>query len=92
MKNKLTDLNNYLFEQIEKLNDDDLTDEELDKQIKKAEAIQNISETIIKNSELTMKVAFKAAEYGVVNIEQFKHFLAEDKNNVKKIEDKNGKI
>ena len=34
MKNTLSDLNNYLFEAIERINDDDLSDEELDKEIK----------------------------------------------------------
>ena len=29
MKNKITDLNNHLFSQLEKLLDEDLTDEEL---------------------------------------------------------------
>lgn len=52
MKNKLTDLNDYLFEQIERINDDSLNEEELSKEIKKAEAIQGIAETIIKNGEL----------------------------------------
>ena len=32
MKNTLSDLNNYLFESIERLLDDDLTDEELEKE------------------------------------------------------------
>lgn len=35
MQNKLSDLNNILFESIERLNDDELTAEELDKEIKK---------------------------------------------------------
>ena len=30
MKNTLSDLNNYLFESIERLTDDELSDEELD--------------------------------------------------------------
>lgn len=55
MKNKLTDLNNYLFEQIERLNDDELSDEQIDQAIKKAEAITEISKTIIQNSALQLK-------------------------------------
>lgn len=34
MKNTIVDLNNYLFEAIERLNDDELTDEQLEKEIK----------------------------------------------------------
>lgn len=34
MRNKLTDLNDYLFEELEILMDDSLTQEELEKQIK----------------------------------------------------------
>lgn len=81
MKNKLTDLSNYLFEQIERINDDSLSDEELDKQIKKSEQINTLAETIIKNGELQFKAAMKAAEYGVINGEQMK-FLLSDKKGV----------
>lgn len=56
MRNKLTDLNDYLFEQLERLNDDSLNPEELDKEIKKAEAITNISKNIIDNANLQVKV------------------------------------
>ncbi len=37
MKNTLSDLNNYLFEAIERINDDELSMEELDKEIKRSE-------------------------------------------------------
>ena len=80
MKNKLSDLNNYLFEQLEKINDNDLTAEELDKEIKKAESITAIADTIIRNGELQFKAAMKAAEYGVVNKEQMIFLLTGAKN------------
>lgn len=57
MKNGLTDLNNYLFEQIEKLNDDELDREQTELAIQKAEAITNIAQTVIKNAELALKTA-----------------------------------
>lgn len=47
MKNTLADLNNYLFEQIERLNDDELDEEALDQELKKADAIVKVSEKII---------------------------------------------
>lgn len=37
MKNTLSDLNNYLFESIERLNDDSLSEEALEKEIKRSE-------------------------------------------------------
>lgn len=52
MKNTLLDLNNYLFEQIERLNDDDLTEDQLDRELKKTDSIVKISEKIIQNGEL----------------------------------------
>lgn len=72
MKNKLLDLNNYLFEQIERINDDTLTDDQLEKTIKKAEAINKTAENIIRNGELALKVVGVAAEYGFVAPEDFK--------------------
>ena len=41
MKNKMTDLNNYLFEAIERLNNDELEPEELEKEIKRCEPNEN---------------------------------------------------
>ena len=49
MKNTLSDLNNYLFEAIERINDDELSMEELDKEIKRSESVNKIAKTIIDN-------------------------------------------
>ena len=59
MRNKLTDLNNHLFEQLERLNDESLTDEQLDKEIKRAKAMSEIATDIISNGQLL----FNAAKY-----------------------------
>lgn len=55
MKNTLADLNNYLFESIERLNDDELSSEELDKEIKRSEAVQKVAKTIIDNGTLALQ-------------------------------------
>ncbi len=60
MKNNLTDLKNYLFEQIERVNDDSLTDEELDKEIKRSKAVTEASKTIVDIAK-TQLDAFKYA-------------------------------
>ena len=55
MKNTLTDLNNYLFEQLERLNDDSLDSEQLDRELRKTDSIVKVSEKIIQNGELAFK-------------------------------------
>ena len=64
MKNKLTDLNNHLFAQIERLGDEDLTDTDLDKEAKRAEAIVAVAEQIVKNADLRLKAATLLAGHG----------------------------
>lgn len=64
MKNTLGDLNNHLFAQLEKLGDDDLTGEELESELKRTDAICDISEQIIKNGELQYKAMKHMDEYG----------------------------
>jgi len=57
MKNKLTDLQNHLFELMEKLNDDVLTGEALDTEIKRSEAFSTLAVIAVKNAELISKCA-----------------------------------
>ena len=64
MKNTLTDLNNYLFESLERLTDDELTDAELDKEIKRSEAVQKVAKTIIDNGNLALHAKKHMDEYG----------------------------
>lgn len=67
MKNTLSDLNNHLFEQLERLNDEDLTEEQLDKELRRAEGMTKVSEQIIRNGELAYKTMVHMAEYGYAN-------------------------
>ena len=55
MKNKLTDLNNHLFAQMERLSDEDLSEEQLKNEIDRAKAITAISSQIIQNGALALK-------------------------------------
>ena len=64
MKNTLEDLNNYLFEQLERLQDDDLTEEQLEKEIRRSEAVQSVAKTIIENGSLALKAHIHLSEYG----------------------------
>lgn len=64
MKNTLTDLNNYLFEAIERLNDDELSEEQLDKEIKRSEAVQKVAKTIIESGALALSAKKHLDEYG----------------------------
>ena len=64
MKNTLSDLNNYLFEAMERLTNDDLTSEELDQEIKRAESMSKVANQIIQNGELAYKTMVHMDEYG----------------------------
>lgn len=61
MKNTLGDLNNYLFEALERITDDELTDDELNKELNRCETISKVADNIIKNADLMYK-AMKHAD------------------------------
>ena len=67
MKNTLVDLNNYLFETLERILDDELSDEEIEKEIKRSKAITSVAETIISGGELAYKTMKHVEEYGREN-------------------------
>lgn len=63
MKNKLTDLNDHMFAQLERLNDEDLSDEELAVEMERSRAISGISKTIIENAKLALDAEKYKTEY-----------------------------
>ena len=65
MKNTLSDLNNYLFESIERLVDDEMTEEQLNIEIKRSEAVQKVAKTIIENGTLALQTQKHFDEYGI---------------------------
>lgn len=64
MKNKLGDLDNHLFAQLERLSDEDLTDEEIEIEVKRAEAIVDVADMIIGNAKLKLDAAKLYATHG----------------------------
>ena len=64
MMNTLSDLNNYLFEQIERMTDDELTEEQLQKEILRSQAVTKVAEVIVRNGELALKTMEHMNEYG----------------------------
>lgn len=55
MKNKMEDLNNHLFAQLERLGDEDLTDEKLEKEIHRSKAISSIARNLADNAKLQLE-------------------------------------
>jgi hypothetical protein len=54
MKNKLIDLNNHLFAQLERLSDEDIKGELLEEEINRTKAIGRVSQSIIDNARLAL--------------------------------------
>ncbi|MDR0639533.1 MAG: hypothetical protein LBG27_11650 [Spirochaetaceae bacterium] len=62
MRNKLTDLNNHLFAEIERLGDEDLKGESLAAEIVRAHAVSEIASRIIANGDLLLKAKIAGTE------------------------------
>ena len=63
MKNTLSDLNNYLFESLERLMDDDLSEEQMQREILRSQAVTSVAQTVIQNGELALKTMKHLNEY-----------------------------
>lgn len=80
MKNKLSDLNNHLFEQLERLNDEELNGDDLTKEIERSRAITDVAKTIINNGELVLRAQKHKDEYHSTRPGSFPEMLSlEDK-------------
>lgn len=55
VKNRMSDLNNHLFAEIERLGDEDLKGDALKEEIERAEALTKVSGQIINNGALALK-------------------------------------
>jgi hypothetical protein len=50
-KNTLSDLNNHLFAQLERLGDEEINQKDLQKEIERAKAINGIAKNVIANAK-----------------------------------------
>lgn len=63
-KNRLSDLNDHLFAQIERLSDESLTPGQIDSEAKRGAAIVGAADMVIRNAMLQVRAAEVVAEYG----------------------------
>lgn len=79
MRNNLTDLNNHLFEQLERLNDEELKGDALKEEIQRSKSIEDVAKQIINNGRL------------VLDSQKFvDDRMSEDSNMPSMLENKNG--
>lgn len=64
MKNKLTDLNDILFETLERLNDDEYMETNSDKEIQRSKAISKVATNIIHNAQILLDAKKHVDEFG----------------------------
>ena len=53
----LSDLNGFLFEQLERLNEENMTQVELDKEVKRAKAVNDTARSIINNASIVLEAS-----------------------------------
>lgn len=56
--NTLSGLNNHLLAQLERLSDEEITQEELHKEIERAKSINGVEKNIIDNAKIALEGAF----------------------------------
>lgn len=76
MKNTLADLNNHLFAQLERLSDENLTPEQIDREAKRGVAVVAVADQIIRNASLKIQAAKILSDHG---LDPSKHLMIEGK-------------
>ena len=67
MKNKLGDLNNHLFAQLERLSDESIQGEALGREIERTRAITSVASQIIANGTLVLNAQKALSERVIAN-------------------------
>lgn len=79
-RNTLMDLNNHLFAELERLGDEDLTQEELEKEIARADAITKVGNVLVNNAKTALEATKTQMEWGRRESVQIPEMLLENKN------------
>ncbi|WP_158873957.1 hypothetical protein [Antarcticirhabdus aurantiaca] len=64
MKNKLVDLNNHLFAQLERLGEEGLTAEQIEAEARRAEAMTGVADQVVRLASLSVSAAKLVVDYG----------------------------
>lgn len=75
MKNSLADLNDHLFTCLEGLMDDELSPEDLEKEIKRANTVTGVAQTIINNANVQIN-ALKLVSNGILKKAELPEMIA----------------
>jgi hypothetical protein len=65
MKNKLSDLNDHLFAQIERLANEDLTPEKIETEVKRGNAIVAVADQVLRHATLQVQAAKILSDHGL---------------------------
>ena len=63
-KNRLSDLNDHLFAQLERLSDEGLDADGIDREVRRAGALGEVADQITENAALQLRAAKLYAEHG----------------------------
>lgn len=82
-RNTLMDLNNHLFAELERLGDEDLSQEELEKEIARADAITKVGNVLVNNAKTALEATKTQMEWGRRDTVQIPDMLLENKKHEK---------
>ena len=82
-RNTLMDLNNHLFAELERLGDEDLTQEELEKEIARADAITRVGNVLVNNAKTALEATKTQMEWGRRESVKIPEMLLENKKHEK---------